>query len=51
MKQLGWEHARTNGSHETWICGSGVMTLATHSNDLKPYQIKAAQKHVLGDEK
>ncbi|OQW50759.1 MAG: hypothetical protein A4S09_11435 [Proteobacteria bacterium SG_bin7] len=38
---------RTKGSHEQWSVNGKPFTLATHSKDLKPYQIKGA-KQLLG---
>jgi predicted RNA binding protein YcfA (HicA-like mRNA interferase family) len=50
MNKLGWTHARTNGSHETWEKGSKTYILATHSKDLKAYQIKQAQKLMIEED-
>ena len=45
LKRLGWTLDRQRGSHEQWIGPKGQrMTLATHSKDLKPYQIREAQE-------
>ena len=44
LGHLGWILARQKGSHEQWLKNGKVMTLATHSKDLKPYQIKQALK-------
>lgn len=48
LKQLGWTKDAQRGSHEQWRGPNGErMTLATHSKDLKPYQIKEAQAKLL----
>ena len=44
LGQLGWILARQKGSHEQWLKNGKVVTLATHSKDLKPYQIKQVSK-------
>lgn len=49
LKKLGWALNRIKGSHEVWIKGTKTFVLATHSKDLKPYQIKQAQ-HLLLEE-
>lgn len=47
MKHLGWALDGQKGSHEQWYGPNGErMTLATHSKDLKPYQVKEAQTKV-----
>lgn len=46
LKQFGWILARTKGSHEHWRKGGKVITLATHSKDLKPYQIRQVRTAV-----
>ncbi len=46
LGQLGWVLARQKGSHEQWLKNGKVITLATHSKDLKPYQIKQVLKAV-----
>lgn len=43
MRQVGWRLDRTKGSHEIWTRDSKTFVLATHSKDLKMYQIKQAQ--------
>lgn len=52
LKQKKWSLSRTKGSHEIWCNGTRTFVLATHSKDLKPYQIKEAQASLLsnGDE-
>ena len=40
LGQLGWLCPRQKGSHQHWRKNGQVITLATHSKDLKPYQIK-----------
>jgi hypothetical protein len=37
---------RVRGSHEVWCHKNKTFVLATHGNDLKPYQIKEARKHL-----
>ncbi len=44
LGKLGWILARQKGSHEQWLKNGKVITLATHSKDLKPYQIKQVSK-------
>ena len=44
LGQLGWTLARQKGSHEQWLKNGKVITLATHSKDLKPYQMKQVSK-------
>lgn len=44
LGQLGWVLARQKGSHEQWLKNGRVLTLATHSKELKPYQIKQVLK-------
>lgn len=41
--KVGAECSPGRGSHEKWTLNGKVMILATHSNDLKKYQIKEAQ--------
>jgi predicted RNA binding protein YcfA (HicA-like mRNA interferase family) len=43
LVQEGWTLDRTRGSHEVWISGHRTFVLATHSKDLKPYQVKEAK--------
>ncbi len=48
LKKLGWVLDRTKGSHEQWLGPKGQrMTLATHSKDLKQYQIREAKEKAL----
>ncbi len=51
LKQMGWSLNRTKGSHEAWVKESKTFILATHSKDLKPYQIKQAQNLLLEEDK
>jgi len=44
LGQLGWALARQKGSHEQWLKNGKLITLATHSKDLKPYQMKQVLK-------
>ncbi len=44
LGHLGWTLARQKGSHEQWLKNGKVITLATHSKELKPYQIKQVLK-------
>jgi len=39
---------RTKGSHEQWARNGKLMTLATHDDNLKPYQIKEAKEFLNG---
>ncbi len=41
---------RTKGSHEVWKLRDKRMVLATHSKELKPYQIKQAKEFLYGTE-
>lgn len=50
LKHEGWVIDRVKGSHEIWISGSRTYVLATHSKDLKPYQIKEARLLLLTEE-
>lgn len=50
LKQLGWSLNRTKGSHEVWVRNAKTFILATHSKDLKPYQIKQAQRLLLEED-
>jgi len=43
LRQAGWSLNRTKGSHEIWENGPQTFVLATHSKDLKPYQVKLAK--------
>jgi len=54
MRKKGWILDDQEGSHEQWYhpekkYPNNVFTLATHSKDLKPYQIKEAKIKVLGE--
>src|SRR4051812_12901774 len=49
LGQDGWQIRNTTGSHEQWVKGSLHLTLATHSKDLKKYQIKEAREALLGE--
>lgn len=47
LVQRGWRLARTKGSHEQWLGPVGEkMTLATHSKELLPYQLKEAREKI-----
>jgi len=50
LGQLGWIRDRTKGSHEIWINHDQKLILATHSKDLKRYQIKQAKALLLTEE-
>ncbi len=50
LKQVGWTLIRIKGSHEVWVKGATTFILATHSKDLKHYQIKQAQSLLGGSE-
>ena len=43
LTQEGWALDRVKGSHEFWEKGPLTFVLATHSKDLKLYQIKQAR--------
>ena len=48
LGRLGWVLDRQTGSHEQWVGPQRQrMTIATHSKDLKPYQIKEAREKLL----
>ena len=51
FKQRGWYLDRVKGSHEIWCRETKTFVLATHSKDLKPYQIQEAKQCLLGEEK
>jgi predicted RNA binding protein YcfA (HicA-like mRNA interferase family) len=51
LKQEGAKIRHTVGSHETWVLSDRRMTLATHKNDLLPYQIKNAREFLCLDKK
>lgn len=42
LKHEGWVLDRVKGSHEFWEKGLLTFVFATHSKDLKPYQVKQA---------
>jgi hypothetical protein len=44
MGQLGVEYKGARGSHEKYVFGEKLFILATHSKDLKRYQIKQARE-------
>jgi predicted RNA binding protein YcfA (HicA-like mRNA interferase family) len=45
LGQLGWLQAKSSGgSHEQWKKNGKVLTIATHTKELKPYQIKQIAK-------
>lgn len=50
LGQCGWVLDRVRGSHEFWERGSATFVLATHSKDLKPYQIRQARSVILSEE-
>lgn len=43
LQQEGWLLERTRGSHEVWTKEMRTFVLATHSKELKPYQIREAR--------
>lgn len=43
LKQEDWLLDRVKGSHEIWCKEADTFVLATHSKDLKSYQIKQAR--------
>lgn len=46
LRRLGWENARTKGSHEHWLKGGKLITMATHTKELRSYQIKQIQASI-----
>jgi len=50
LKHEGWSLERTKGSHEIWANDERTFVLATHSKDLKPYQIKEARSLLLRED-
>lgn len=50
LKKMGWVKKPGNGSsHEQWVGPkSEKLTLATHSKDLKRYQIKELNEKIKG---
>lgn len=50
LRHLGWILDRTKGSHEVWVNDSKLFVLATHSKELKPYQLKQAKTLLLVEE-
>jgi len=50
LKQEGWRLDRVKGSHEFWERGTLTFVLATHSKDLKPYQVRQAREVLLSED-
>lgn len=55
LGKMGYELKNTEGSHEQWVHPNKsyperCFTLATHSKDLKPYQMREAKKRLLKKE-
>lgn len=50
LQQEGWALERNRGSHEVWARIAQTFVLATHSKELKPYQIREARRLLLGGE-
>jgi predicted RNA binding protein YcfA (HicA-like mRNA interferase family) len=46
LSKLGWTMSPGKGSHEKWTDGTKILILATHSKELKPYQIKQIQEAI-----
>lgn len=44
LKKMGAVHLHTRGSHEHYGLNGRLLVLATHSNDLKHYQIRQAKE-------
>lgn len=45
LSNLGFQCSRGKGSHVKWIkAGCPVIVLATHSKEIKPYQLKQVIK-------
>ncbi len=48
MSHFGFEHKHGKGSHEYWSDGERIIVISPHGDELKPYQIRAAAKALLG---
>ncbi|MBI2606541.1 MAG: type II toxin-antitoxin system HicA family toxin [Deltaproteobacteria bacterium] len=48
LGKLGWRQMRQSGSHQTWSNGERILIVIAGRMNLKPYQIKEAQKALLG---
>jgi predicted RNA binding protein YcfA (HicA-like mRNA interferase family) len=48
MGKLGWRLMRQKGSHQTWSNGGKILIVIAERIDLKPYQIKEAQRALFG---
>lgn len=49
LSKLGWSQIRQKESHQTWSNGERILIVIAERMDLKPYQIKEAQKAILGE--
>lgn len=50
LKRLGFGYRQPGSSHQTWFHADGRrLTISPHGKDLKRYQIKEAQKVLLGE--
>ena len=49
LGKLGWRLIRQKGSHQTWSNGARILIIIAERIDLKPYQVKEAQKALLGE--
>ena len=49
LGKLGWRLMRQKGSHQSWSNGERILIVIAERTDLKPYQIKEAQKALLGE--
>lgn len=47
LGRLGWYPLRQKGSHQAWSNGTQMLTVVAGRKELKPYQIKDAQKALL----
>ena len=50
MNHFGYIYKHGKGSHEYWSNGEGIIVISPHGKDLKPYQIRAAKKVLLGED-
>lgn len=48
MEKMGFSYKHGKGSHEYWSDGQQIIVISPHGKDLKPYQIRAARKVLLG---
>ena len=46
LSKLGWSKLAGKGSHEKWTKDGQIIILATHTKELKPYQIRQIQESI-----